>query len=296
MPDAGDSTDTGAADAPSGDMRPCTSSSIAEGDAMLTHQGNTYKYTVHLPPGYDGTKRTPLVFNWHAFGSTGFEQQVYTGTNVLADEETFIVVYPTSPDKSWAAGSCCANFDGGHPERDDLGFARALVGEVTSKACIDEKRIYTMGMSNGGFMSHALACTAADLFAAAESVAGQMPVANCQPSRAMSIIEFHGTEDMTIPYDVPDASASGTTVPETMKQWGTRDGCTKGPDTTFQMGVVTCQTWSQCRGGALVTLCSEEGVGHCWPGAGFCPGGKPTTSDISATRDGWAFMKQFVLP
>jgi polyhydroxybutyrate depolymerase len=295
--DTGPSPDDGGADAPSGDMRPCTGSTLTEGTSMLTYKGITYSYIVHMPPSYDGTKRTPLLFNWHGSNSDGIQQQLYTDANALANTEGFIVVNPSSPDRTWAAGTCCSMFiDGGNPDRDDIGFARALAGEISGKACIDEKRIYTMGLSNGGFLSHALACTSSDLFAAAVSVAGQMGIPNCQPSRAMPIMEFHGTADMTISYDMPGLSAEGVGVPEMMKNWSTRDGCTKGPDVTFQKGVVTCQTWSGCQGGALVTLCTEEGVEHCWPGAAFCPGGKTNTSDISATKDGWAFLKQFVLP
>jgi polyhydroxybutyrate depolymerase len=294
--DTGGTPDDGGADAPQGDMRPCEASTIVNGNGMLTYQTDTYRYIVHLPASYDGTKRTPLLLNWHGIGSNGGEQEIYSGTSRLAETENFIVVYPTSPDKSWTAGNCCWRDDGGRPDRDDFGFAKALVSEITKAACIDEKRIYTTGMSNGGFMSHRLACDAADLFAAAVSVAGQMPDETCQPSRPMPILQFHGTADATVSYDMPGGSAEGTNVPDMMSNWAKRNGCTKGPDTTFQMGVVTCQTWSQCRGGALVRLCTEEGVGHCWPGAGFCPGGNPTTDDISATVDGWAFMKQFVLP
>jgi polyhydroxybutyrate depolymerase len=185
---------------------------------------------------------------------------------------------------------------GGMPNRDDVGFARALVDTISKAACIDSKRVYSTGMSNGGFMSHRLACEAADLFAAVVPVAGVQGLPNCQPSRAVPVMHFHGTGDTTVPYDNSTGfSGEGLNVPDMMARWGTRDGCSKGPDTTYQMGTVTCQTWSQCMGGALVTLCSAEGEGHCWPGTPFCPGGTPTT-DISATRDGWNFMQQFVLP
>jgi polyhydroxybutyrate depolymerase len=296
--DTGSSTtDDGAADAPTGDTRPCEGSTLMNGNFSLMHNGAQYGYLVHLPPSYDGTKRTPLLLNWHGFGSNAGEQQIFSLANVVADEQGFIVVYPNSPDRSWAAGSCCSMFldGGGMPDRDDVGFARALVAEISKAACIDSKRVYSMGMSNGGFMSHRLACEAADLFAAVAPVAGKMGLANCQPSRPISVMHFHGTADMTVSYDTPNLSGEGVDVPEMMKRWGDRNGCTKGPDTTFQMGNVTCKTWSQCGGGVLVTLCTAEGDGHCWPGMAFCPGGT-STADISASRDGWAFLKQFVLP
>jgi polyhydroxybutyrate depolymerase len=185
---------------------------------------------------------------------------------------------------------------GGMPDRDDVGFARALVADVSTAACIDSKRVYSTGMSNGGFMSHRLACEAADLFAAVVPVAGKMGLASCQPSRPVPVMHFHGTADMTILYDSPELSGEGVNVPEMMSRWAARDGCTQGPDTTYQMGTVTCKTWSQCSAGAFVTLCTAEGEDHCWPGTAFCPGNKVFTTDISASREGWAFMQRFVLP
>jgi polyhydroxybutyrate depolymerase len=122
-----------------------------------------------------------------------------------------------------------------------------------------------------------------------------MGVANCQPERPISVMHFHGTADTTIHYDMPQYSAELVDVPEMMKRWADRNGCTKGPDTTYQMNTVTCRTWSQCMGGVLVSLCAAEGMEHCWPGTSFCPSG-PSTTDISASRDGWAFLQQFVLP
>ena len=45
-------------------------------------------------------------------------------------------------------------------------------GAHRSEYCIDPQRIFSTGMSNGGFMSNRLACVAADLIAAITSVAG----------------------------------------------------------------------------------------------------------------------------
>ena len=49
---------------------------------------------------------------------------------------------------------------------DDVAFARALVAQVSTTACIDPKRVYATGFSMGGGMAHYLACHAADVFAA----------------------------------------------------------------------------------------------------------------------------------
>ncbi|MET0595320.1 MAG: hypothetical protein ABW133_21660, partial [Polyangiaceae bacterium] len=99
-----------------------------------------------------------------------------------------------------------------------------------------------------------------------------------------------------IPYEDPRFSAEGVSVPEMMANWAKRDGCTQGPDTTFQMGNATCKTWSKCSAGSEVKFCTEEGDGHCWPGGSFCVGGLPFSTDISATKEGWKFLRRFALP
>jgi polyhydroxybutyrate depolymerase len=281
-----------------GDMSPCESgSTIANGTFTLTHAGVEYGYVVNVPPSYDGTKRTPLVVNWPGAGAGGAEQAFYSGMNATSDAEGFIVVYPTAPDRTWAAGSCCAQFrDGGNPDRDDIGFARALVAEITRIGCIDSKKIYSTGMSTGGFMSHRLACEAADIFAAVAPVAGKMGVLPCTPSRPVPVLHFHGTMDQTIPYDSPMFSPENVNVPDMMANWAMRDGCTKGPATTFEMGNVTCKTWWECSGGSEVTLCTAECDGHCWPGATFCLNAMPFTTAISASQSSWKFLRRFALP
>ena len=60
----------------------------------------------------------------------------------------------------WNVGPCCvANVD-------DVAFAKALVTDVEKVACIDPKRVYAVGFSMGGGMTHYIGCHAADVFAA----------------------------------------------------------------------------------------------------------------------------------
>lgn len=283
-------TPDGQGDAGQGDgSPPCGPSTLAAGTFPLSHGGVDYSYIVHLPPSFDGTKPTPLVLNWHGFTSNGMQQQFFSNMDPVSDEEGFILVYPTSPDASWNAGTCCGT--GG---RDDIGFARALVADVSSQACIDKKRVYSTGMSNGGFMSFRLGCEAADIFAAVAPVAGKVGV-NCRPERPVPLLAFHGTADSLVSYGTGALSADNSTVPDTAKKWAELDGCTKGPDPTFEQGDVRCESWSECRGGATVTLCTIDGAGHCWPGQAYCPYGTSTTA-IDASREMAAFFRRFKLP
>ena len=69
---------------------------------------------------------------------------------------------------------------------------------------IDKSRIYSTGMSNGGYMSYLLACGSTDKFAAIASVTGSMTTDtfdNCAPSRPISTLQIHGELDGTVPID-----------------------------------------------------------------------------------------------
>ena len=64
---------------------------------------------------------------------------------------------------------------------------------VAAEANVDRARVYATGLSNGGYLSHRLACEAADVFAAVAPVAARIalvPTTLCQPSRPIAIIEF----------------------------------------------------------------------------------------------------------
>jgi polyhydroxybutyrate depolymerase len=303
---------------------PCGPNTLKAGTFSFTFDKVSYGYIVHLPPGYDGSKRTPLVLNWHGLTSNAAQQEAFSGMDAVADSQGFVLVYPNSPDMSWNAGTCCA-FSA--TTRDDVGFAMALLQKIQSETCIDSKRIYTTGMSNGAFMTYRLGCEHAGVFAAIAPVAGKVGIPNCMPSRSVPVMAFHGTADPLVAYYTGALSGENLDVPDTVERWAVRDGCTgandpvgiamgdggadgggmliesdagandgsAGPAVTYQQGTVTCQTYSGCTGDATVTLCSALGEGHCWPGTATCPYGAYTT-DINASQQIGAFFAKFSLP
>jgi polyhydroxybutyrate depolymerase len=260
----------------------------------IRHGGAMRSYEIHVPPAYDGRKPLPLVLNFHGFTSTGLTQQTSSDMDTTADREGFIVAYPNGIDNSWNGGTCCGR--AAETGVDDVGFARALIEDIGERGCIDLRRVYATGMSNGGFFAHRLGCEAADVIAAVAPVAAVLGIeeTECVPARPIPIMHLHGTGDALVPVDGTDSSLS---VEESMAGWLERNGCNGEPVVTYQNGAATCKTVEDCDADASVTLCLIEGAGHCWPGQPCrLPGlGEPTT-DIDANEVMWELFGRTLLP
>ena len=57
---------------------------------------------VHVPSGYTGSTTVALVLNMHGSGATALDQEAFSGMDVTADADGFIVAYPQGliPDGS----------------------------------------------------------------------------------------------------------------------------------------------------------------------------------------------------
>jgi len=265
----------------------------------LQHGGEARSYELYVPPSYDGTTPLPLVLNFHGFTSSGLLQQEGTKMDELASREGFLVAYPNGLDNSWNGGVCCGV--SAETNVDDVGFTRAVIEDLGERGCIDTARVYATGMSNGGFLSHRLACEAADVIAAAAPVAAVLGIEEsaCNPSRPIPIMQLNGTADPLVAYEGGGLSDSPS-AQESIDGWIARDGCTGEPEVSYENGAATCETVGECDGEVSVTLCSIEGAGHCWPGQP-CPErlgslvGEPTF-DIDANEVMWELFSRTVLP
>lgn len=232
--------------------------------------GTSRSYDLFVPTSYDPRADNPLVVNFHGLLGSPGGQMTFSQFNASAQTYGMLVAYPAGIGQSFNAGACCGEASSSNV--DDVGFARALVQDVSSKMCVDPKRVHATGMSNGGHMAHRLACEAADVFASAASVTGVLSlVGSCTPSRPISMVQFHGTEDNIVSYN------GFPQVPAMMEGWAARNGCAAASETTFDSGDMYCETWPGCDAGVEVTLCTVDGGGHCWPGNAACPFGHSST-------------------
>jgi polyhydroxybutyrate depolymerase len=219
-------------------------------------------FIVHVPPRYDGSTRVPLVFDFHGLGGNANNQLNRTGWDDVADAEGFISVYPqglpraSDQSPAWNGGGCCTNGVG-----DDVGFVRAMISTLQTQACIDSKRIFASGCSNGGAMSFRLACEAADVIAAVAPVDFDCVVGgrcgSCAPSRPITEVQFRGTADMAVPYGDPTSGAQAN-----FATWGEINSCT-GEVAPLQTSANGCEAFPTCGAGAETVLCTVQDGMHC---------------------------------
>jgi polyhydroxybutyrate depolymerase len=203
-------------------------------------------YQLHVPSGYSASQATPLLVMFHGYGASGSLEEAYMQLTQTSDAHGFLYAYSDGtvdqpPDgapgnRFWNATNACCNFyDSGV---NDVQYFDAIVADVQSKYNVDPKRIFVVGHSNGGFMSHRLACDRTSTVAAIFSLAGAQwyDLGRCTPSGTVSVAEIHGNADETIFYD-GGATQSGTypSAPTTVTDWGSRNGCTGALTPTGQM-------------------------------------------------------------
>ncbi len=261
----------------------------------LNFEGVDRPYIVHLPPQYDGTTALPLVFNLHGAGSNKEQQQFYAQMDPVSNANGFIVCYPDGIDNVWNV-----SFQGGSTA-DDVGYINALIDRLHQDYNIDKTRVYSCGMSNGGYLSYKLACELGDRICAIASVTGSMvPIefSNCSPSRAVPVMQMHGTEDPTVAYG---GSAFATDQDVLMAWWANNNGCDEEPsfeeieDIDPNDGCTAERyVWSNCTDGADVEFYKIIDGEHTWPGAPLLIG--VTNKDIDGSEEIWRFFDQFDLP
>lgn len=304
--------DAGAADAgPTGDReaRPSNGCALPSGlypagqtRGQIAAGGQTRTFLVHLPARIDRRQPAPLVLLFHGGGGTGAQLEGSARFTPVADREGVVAVYPDGLSRTWNAGRCC----GPSAEQgvDDVGFVAALFDHLEQELCLDRRRLYATGMSNGAMLSHRLACALSDRVAAVAPVAGTDMTTACTPRRPVAVLQIHGTEDRHVPW----AGGAGcgldgpfTSVPATTAAWLGRNGCAAGaPLLIAEQGEGRCEVQGRCAAGAEVVLCTIAGAGHSWPGgepkgAGLLPacvraGDGPQAAGFIASEQIWRFF------
>src|SRR5688572_4581160 len=150
---------------------------IGRNDYVIDFEATPRKFLVYVPAGYDPSRPTPVVFMFHGSNQGGPLMYENTAWAAKADQENFIVVYPTSwkyflttegrvSDK-WHVPSLSQIVEPGTALKNDVGFVRVMLDRLRVTFNVDESRLYATGFSNGGaFVMSRLMIQMSDVFAA----------------------------------------------------------------------------------------------------------------------------------
>ena len=213
----------------------------------------------------------------------------YTGFQSIADEFGFIVVYPqgtllpATGQTHWNVGGWTTS-----SITDDVGFLNEVIDFLDDEYSINLKKIYSTGMSNGGYMSYKLACDLSSRIAAVVSVTGSMTVETvegCNPSHPTSIAQIHGLEDSVVSYY---GNAFSKPIEEVMDYWVDHNNCSSEPNTSDiggSNGGGIHDVYSGCDNRTSVELFLMTNMGHDWPNI--------NDHDLQASTTIWDFLSKY---
>ncbi len=189
-----------------------TRESIASKFLSFTYEEMPYR--LYIPENYDPTKSYPLVLFLHGGGERGIDNQ----KQLLSNDGAVIWAAPENQAKHPAfvlAPQARNVHDGGFTvTRDpnnsvnlskvfefsqDLGTAYEILQHVLNQYNVDEDRLYSTGLSQGGYGTFNLNIKYPDLFAAMVPIAGGADPAEAEKLVGKPLWAFHAEDDGVIP-------------------------------------------------------------------------------------------------
>lgn len=271
-------------------------------NGSLVSSGKKRTYLLYVPKSYNPAVPAPLVISLHGYAEWPAHQMQISRWNDLAEQYGFLVVYPSGtqfPRRWRTRGAPGSDADPGL----DVRFISDLIDHLGSRYALDPTRIYANGLSNGGGMSFVLSCKLSNRIAAIGAVSGAylFPWSECQPSRPVPAIIFHGTQDPIVPYQGGPSRAFNLpfpAIPDWVDALARQHGCCGGPLKLPSSGNVSRIQYTNCASKAEVVFYTITGGGHSWPGGKAIPKYivGATTQEIDATKTMWDFFQQHPLP
>ena len=267
-------------------------------ETSIFHDGIDRSYILYVPESYNDNSPVPLILNLHGYSSNAGQQMIYSNFYPIADLEGFILVHPegTYDENGFAYWNSA-----GITEVDDIGFLNSLIDTIDANYNINLDRVYSMGMSNGGFMSYTLACELSDKIAAIASVTGSMndlQMLTCNPTHSMPVMQIHGTADAIVPYAGNDGFISS--IDDVTSYWVDFNECNTNaiinniPNINL-LDLCEAEHYLYENGinGSSVELYKIINGGHTWPGALIPITGSNTNQDFNASEKIWDFFNKY---
>jgi polyhydroxybutyrate depolymerase len=151
----------------------------------------TRQYRLIVPVSVDLAKPAPLVVAFHGMLIDSKDVMPhYTNLGEAAEKHKFLIAFPNAVGGSW----------GMDPKKvsADLALFDALVSKVSADYKVDSKRIYVLGMSNGGYFAQVVGKERSSSVAAVAAHSGPLglqTLLGIRAERKFPVIIVHGKDD-----------------------------------------------------------------------------------------------------
>lgn len=279
----------------------------------VSYNGFQRSYRLHVPVRWDLSKKLPLVVVIHGAFETARSMEKQTGFSDLSDSENFFVLYPNGIGifgwlQHWNAGHCCGKAVS--DKVDDVGFIKMAIEDACRIVNVDRRRIYMVGFSNGGMLTHRFGSEHSKMLAAiaplAASIGGrsgpEVPLWQVTATDShLPVIIFHGLKDKAVPYEGgPVGEKPGgreyISVADSTEFWLQHNRCAPRAEVvSLYQGSVVRKTWRDCRGNVQVQLHTLNNWGHVWPGPYFTDAlpADHLLHGYDAAKVIWQFLKNY---
>jgi len=214
---------------------------LSGGSTTKTKKG--VQIVVRVPAGYDPTRGFPLVVVYAPAGANATGTEAFTGLTPVAKKRGYIVAYVDHITPSSEAA---------------FQDAASAIPAVLAGWCVDPKRVYLTGHSDGGSITELLAASGeVEVAAVAPSAAGVdvsfMKQYKCRTPLAE--MEIHGSRDTLFPV----SKGFGAKVAQ---WWAGCDVCAATASAPLANG---CVVYAGCKDGVEVEYCQHTGEHQDWP-------------------------------
>ncbi len=243
----------------------CAASLSAQGKIRELLSGRAPEGFVEKTWTIDGVKRTALVrvpsgatgqlavvFGWHGHGGRSTHSAGRWGyaeidtTSILVFPQGLPTVSPLVDKEGRMPGwQTSVDSEGGR----DMKFFDAMLADLKQKHAIDERRIFSMGHSNGAAFSYLLWQARPDVLAAIGSVAGSMR-GDGKPTTSLPVIHVAGEKDPLVKFAWQKATFAAVRR---------INGCSEEGRPWAKEGVLEATLYPSSKGAPLVTAIHAGG-------------------------------------
>lgn len=228
----------------------------------------------------DGDGPHPAVLMLHGGGGSARQLRRHSGFDAQARAHGLVAIYAEGIAHGWEVPG--PPRDTRRSQEGDLAFLLAVVDQLAKEGFVDANQVFAAGISNGGRMALALACTNAERLRGIAVVAASLPEgAPCRAARPLAVLLIQGADDTITPLEGGEVAIGRIRrgrllgLEKTLVYWATVNGCADAATEPMALRDADDPTraerrvYAGCR--APLEAIVIAGGGHTWPGAPVLP-------------------------